>query len=148
MKCLWARVRESKKAKKKKKINTVTLHWEMCAFFHCLRNSNSVRWFTIAKCTCIHDSVLFFLFVCCVLFTAIITVFFFAKRQHRHCTMHTNSIPTKIEIGMLWTEFSVQCKQHCRIKLFARNKKNGDNEIAILSWNFISKLFSKIVFMP
>lgn len=76
MKCLWARVRESKKAKKKKKINTVTLHWEMCAFFHCLRNSNSVRWFTIAKCTCIHDSVLFFLFVCCVLFTAIITVFF------------------------------------------------------------------------
>lgn len=48
---------------------------------------------------------------------------FFAKRQHRHCTMHTNSITTKVQIGMLKTEFSVQCKQHCRIKLFARNKK-------------------------
>lgn len=36
----------------------------------------AIRWFTIAKCTCVHDSVLFFLFVCCVLFTAIITVFF------------------------------------------------------------------------
>lgn len=73
MKCLWARVRERKKAKKEEKneYNDAALG-NVCLFslpsqFDDSQLQNALVY--MIRC-------FFFLFVCCVLFTAIITVFF------------------------------------------------------------------------
>lgn len=94
---------QPEREKRRKEIKTVTIHWKICwwCFFSlfsycCLSQLKcSLRWFTIAKCTCMHDSVVVFfihmIFFSAVLFTAIITVFF-TKRHHKHCTMQVDSI--------------------------------------------------------
>lgn len=92
-------------------------------------------WFKIAKCTCMHDSLIWYTVSVCYLLPFFITVYFFAKWHHKHPTQ-VNSIHLArsnhvyiYNVMICSSTKCVQCKQHTN-----RMIHTNCNEKVLMKW--------------